>query len=127
MRYNLLLDDLRDVNQVFEYTKQKVFLTQSWFIVKTYQEFIICIIDNGLPEFLSFDHDLGEGSMINGEEKSGYDCAKWLIDYCINNQADLPTYFCHSMNPVGSEKIRGLLQNYSIFVHNEQFKKARRH
>lgn len=126
-KYYLLLDDIRNANQVLEYTKKEVFLTRNWTLVKTYTEFINCITANGLPEFVSFDHDLGELAVIDGEEKSGYDCAKWLIDYCINNQLNLPAYFCHSMNPVGSEKIRGLLQNYSIFVYNEQIKKARRH
>ena len=114
-QYFLLLDDVRNTNQVFEYTNQKVFLTHNWTIVKTYQEFITCIIDKGLPEFISFDHDLGELSIINGEEKSGYDCAKWLIDYCITNQLILPAYFCHSMNPVGKANIQGLLNNYAKF------------
>ncbi|MES2418295.1 MAG: cyclic-phosphate processing receiver domain-containing protein [Bacteroidota bacterium] len=113
--YYLLLDDVRNTNQIFEYTKQKVFLTHNWTIVKTYKEFITCIINNGLPEFISFDHDLGEESMINGEEKSGYDCAKWLIDFCITKQVNLPANCCHSMNPVGSANIQGLLNNYAKF------------
>lgn len=113
--YYLLLDDIRNANQVFEYTHQIFFLTQSWTIAKTYQEFVTFIIDNGLPEFISFDHDLGEESIINGEEKSGYDCTKWLIDYCITNKLNLPAYFCHSMNPVGKANICGLLNSYAMF------------
>lgn len=113
--YFLLLDDIRDPNQVFAYTKHKIFLAQQWTIVKTYQEFITCIIENGLPEFISFDHDLGEESILNGEEKSGYDCAKWLIDYCIANKLALPSYFCHSMNPIGKANILALLKSYLKF------------
>ena len=113
--YFLFLDDIRDPNQVFAYTEQIIFLDQKWTVVKTYQEFVTFIIDNGLPEFISFDHDLGEESMTNVEEKSGYDCAKWLIEYCITEKIILPAYFCHSMNPVGKVNINGLLNTYAKF------------
>ena len=47
--------------------------------VKTQPEFEKYIIQNGLPDFISFDNDLGIG---NGE---GYDCAKWLVEYCMDH------------------------------------------
>ena len=40
------------------------------------------------------------------------DCAKWLVDYCIDNQLTLPLYNIQSANPVGKENIDGLLKNF---------------
>lgn len=72
--------------------------------VKNYNEFIDWISDNGLPDKISFDHDLGE-------VKSGFDCAKWLVEYCIDNQNNIPNFVVHSANPVGAVNIRQLLLN----------------
>ena len=46
------------------------------------------------------------------KEKTGYECAKWLIDYCIENNLECPMYVCHSMNPVGRDNILGVLDNF---------------
>lgn len=64
------------------------------------------------PEFISFDHDLGEGM-------SGLDVAKCLVDRDITALANgfkyLPDNFAfavHSANPVGKENIEKYLGNY---------------
>ena len=49
------------------------------------------------------------------KEKTGYDSAKWLIDYCLDNNLDLPLCFIHSMNPAGKENIEMLLNNFIKF------------
>ena len=74
--------------------------------VKTQKEFENYINENGLPDLISFDNDLGIG---NGE---GYDCAKWLVEYCMNNELQLPKWFVHSANPVAKENIENLLINF---------------
>ena len=52
--------------------------------------------------YISFDHDLGE-------EKSGYDVAKWLVE----NEPICKVYYrVHSMNPVGRANIERLLDHY---------------
>jgi hypothetical protein len=76
--------------------------------VKSYAEFICWIQKNGLPDGICFDHDLGE-------EKSGKDCANWLVNYCLDNNCDLPKYNVHSANPVGKENIVGLFENFLKF------------
>ena len=77
--------------------------------LKNYSSFVEWINENGLPDAICFDHDLGE-------EKSGYDCATWLINYCLdNNIKDLPEWNVQSANPVGKENIMNLLNNYSNF------------
>jgi hypothetical protein len=96
--------------------------------VKGYNGFIEYIEKNGLPTAICFDHDLGEdiarervsGGMskrgarkLKRETLSGMDCAKWLVDYCIDNDLDLPKYNIQSANPVGKDNINGLLVNYN--------------
>ena len=46
-------------------------------------------------------------------EKTGYHCAKWLIEYCIDNNEKLPAeIYIHSMNPAGSMNIKSLFETY---------------
>lgn len=46
-------------------------------------------------------------------EKTGYHCAKWLIDYCLDNNEELPKrVIVHSMNPYGSRNIKSLFDTY---------------
>lgn len=73
--------------------------------VCSYSEFVTFIEQNGLPDFISFDHDLGE-------EKTGYDCAKMLVEYCLDRQITLPDFAVHSQNPVGKQNIESLLGNF---------------
>jgi len=74
--------------------------------VYNYADFVEYITQNGLPDFISFDHDLGE-------DESGYDCAKYLVEYCIEHNLQLPKFSVHSQNPVGKENIERLLNNFS--------------
>lgn len=84
-------------------------------LVKNYDEFVAYIEENGIPEYISFDHDLGPQHIhyyhtndnINYEnlEKTGYHAAKWLIEHCIEKGLKLGKVGVHSHNPVGSENI----------------------
>lgn len=113
-------------NQTFFAYTQKDF-TLFW--VKTYDEFVDWINTNGLPDICAFDHDLSPDSYdlyhkhngykdsdINYEEykfKTGYDCAKYLVDYCIDNNKKLTSeVYSYSMNTKGRENILGLLNNF---------------
>src|ERR1043166_3067978 len=96
--YHLFLDDERTPDQV-----KWIKLPQaSFLIVRYYDSFVEYIKKNGLPVFITFDHDLGKG-------KDGYACAKWLVNYCISNKLECPEFTSHSMNPVGKENIMKLL------------------
>ena len=46
---------------------------------------------------------------------TGYDCAKWLVEYCMDNDKDIPPYGIQSANPVGKENIDKLLKSYKNF------------
>lgn len=126
----LFLDDVRVPKDAFEHTNQPIFLNHKWEIVRNYDEFIEWIINNGLPNFISFDHDLADShytpfhlwndyekskeyqeAQIH-QEKTGFECAKWLVEYCISNRLRCPEFFCHSMNPVGKDKINSLLNQF---------------
>lgn len=90
--------------------------------VKNYDEYIKDIIDNGLPDHICFDHDLADehypGSSISPEnykEKTGLDCAKWTIEYCLDNNLQFPDFSVHSWNPVGKQNIIELINNFIKF------------
>ena len=128
MKTLLWLDDIRDPYSS-EFEDFLVFSPVSppynvhW--VKSYAEFKNWIQYWGLPDGIAFDHDLGDnpelrvalgiGDWFNMEENreyTGYDCAKWLVDYCIDNKKTLPAFNSHSANPVGKENILSLLNNF---------------
>jgi hypothetical protein len=122
---NLFLDDIRVPLDAWNYTKQTMFLKEEWEIVRNYLDFTECIEKHGLPTLISFDHDLADNhydisidytkyydSERDFEEYTGYDCAKWLINYCMDNNKPLPKFYVHSMNPVGKENIEQLLNNF---------------
>ena len=86
--------------------------TNGWTIVRNYEEFVNHIDENGLPDEISFDHDLGE------DTKTGYDCAKCLCNYCWTNGIPIPTYNVHSANPVGRDNIIGILKSFEQKLNN---------
>lgn len=80
----------------------------SWRIARNYDDACWYIRTYGMPSFISFDHDLGAP-----QNRTGYDFAHWLINYMMDNDLEFTfEYYVHSMNPVGAENIRKLLENY---------------
>lgn len=96
--------------------------------VKSYNEFTEWINLNGLPNAICFDHDLGDYQALHSAgyideelpkyEKTGYDCAKWLVEYCLNNNLNLPLYNIQSANPVGKTNIDELLKSFNKYKSN---------
>lgn len=129
--YNLFLDDVRDSYFLHD--------TRTWTTVRNYNDFVKIIKERGLPKFISFDHDLAtehypifeeninfgkpyEIPYAKYKEKTGYDCAKWLVEYCLDNKLTLPDFQVHSMNPVGKENIRKLLIGFRNHQQKENTK-----
>jgi hypothetical protein len=130
----LWLDDMRDPKEKIwaDYITKNIlephFVDIAW--VKNYAEFTAWITENGMPGFISFDHDLADEHYTpekywsnyeaskayqdaqNYQEKTGMDCAKWLADYCMDNNTILPKFYVHSANPVGADNIRRFLNNF---------------
>lgn len=128
----LFLDDTRNPNEAITLVvmDKNLYLDNDWFIVREYREFVNWVEENGMPDYISFDHDLGlehikfyfnngghenppDPSTANFKEESGYDAAKWLVDYCYDNGVKLPKYQVHSANPIGRENIEAYLRNAS--------------
>lgn len=94
--------------------------TDGWEIVRTYEDFVDWISENGLPDMVSFDHDLADVSYnpkttaqsFNYREKTGYDAAKWLCEYCWTNGLPIPDWNVHSANPVGRDNIISILTTF---------------
>ena len=130
MRRLLWLDDIRNPYKdrwLFDYAPEYVSDENNVIWAKSFKDFTEWILLNGLPNKIAFDHDLGEdvakGKVADGMSKrqariqkretmSGFDCAKWLVEYCIDYDVDLPKWVIQSANPVGKENIDGLLSNY---------------
>jgi hypothetical protein len=101
---------------------------EDWVVVKNYDEFVKVVTERGLPDTVSFDHDLAQEHYPWGNpqlyhpagplpyekyrEKTGLDCAKWLVDYCIDHNLELPQWRVHSANPVGAQNIISYLDSF---------------
>jgi len=119
----LFLDDIRIPYDVFKLTVNPLYESDSdWVIARDYHQFINIINKFGLPTHVSLDHDLSYDAYLSEnqegdidyeklEEKTGYDCAKWLVEYCLSNNVKVPNYYVHSANPVGKENIERYLEN----------------
>ena len=117
-KISLYLDDVRTTTD------------DSWQVVRNYNQFVSHVRLNGLEnyEVISLDHDLGEEAMnefynnalpnfkLNYDnilnEKTGYDCAKWLVAESMTTKIPLPQIYVHSANPIGSANIMGYVNNY---------------
>ena len=86
------IDDVRQAPEGFRHCKT---YAQA---IASLEYFMLC---EGGIDLVCFDHDLGE-------EKSGYDIAKYIVE----NQIPIGAFFIQSMNPVGAKNIRDLLIHY---------------
>lgn len=118
MYYNLFLDDERKPAGISWTTLPSV----SWTIVKSYDEFVSVISSRGLPEHVSFDNDLHESHyalygncILEGRTnfpyedcspKTGWHCAKWMLEYCLDKGLRLPHYTIHTLNQYAQRDIK---------------------
>jgi hypothetical protein len=125
--YVLFLDDVRMPDDV---TWADFPRYDAIFTVRNYQAFVNQVTQGGMPAFVCFDHDLADEhyeAMLKenahdpvkqletivdyGNEKTGYDCAKWLVDYCAEKGFKFPKHVVHSMNPAGKNRINSYIEN----------------
>lgn len=121
INYNLFLDDVRVPTQV---TWVDIPKNQHYSLVRNYDQFVELITLRGLPKYVCYDHDLADchyGHGLNNDdipyteykEKTGYDCAKWLVAYCDERKIKHPPYVVHSMNPIGKKNIESYIESYN--------------
>jgi len=130
--YYLILDDMRSIMVVDKMSpkEHKVPYVETVILVTNYDEFVECIKNNGIPEKIWYDHDLGiehypcsepDGGISNPieipydsyTEKTGFDCAKWLVEYCADKNIIHPPFYVHSMNPIGKYNIISYIESYN--------------
>lgn len=101
----VFLDDIREVEWIYGGD-----LAVEFEVVRSFEEFVDHIQKNGLPDFISFDNDLGLDE--NGEvSPDGYAAANWQVYESGLDLSNLE-FKVHSANPVAAEQIRGFLNNY---------------
>ena len=113
MSYKLFLDDVRRPEDV----KWIELPPGPWGIVRNYADFVLAVENRGMPDHISFDHDLADEHYKNQggvkfTEKTGYDCVKWLCEYCALFGYRLPKYTVHSLNPVGRDRIIRFMESF---------------
>lgn len=129
--YHLFLDDERNPydSRTMAYMKMRGgpdYKNMIWEVAKNFEEFQLIVDQKGIPEFISYDHDLSsehyDVSMYHGEdayneksvnftEKTGRECAEYL---CSKLQgAPHPRYIIHSMNPLAVSRITGVIRDYN--------------
>lgn len=104
-KYAIYVDDERAIPKVWQ-----IAYGENVILCCTYRQAI-----NALQTYpkigrtlISLDHDLGE-------EKTGYDIAKYIVE----NKIPLTGFFCHSFNPVGKMNIIQLLTHYGYLLGGE--------
>lgn len=110
MSYHLFLDDIRDPHWV--HWLKLPWPNEPWVVVRSFDAFVETIEQKGLPDFIAFDHDLDEEGEI-AVAKTGMDCAKWLVERCLDSGEVLPLFAVHSQNAPGRDNIHGLLSSFA--------------
>ncbi len=125
----IFLDDVREPKVCFGYKNDRVYLEDGWLTVKNYDEFVKAIQEHWKDiTHISFDHDLAQEhleDLFSNEnwdkhdnliklkyetytEKTGLDCAKWLLEYSQKDPEKVIQILVHSQNPVGRKNIQDL-------------------
>ena len=135
MSYYLFLDDERQpINRnketqmsAYDLIGDKRYFLYDWVIVRNFGDFVKTIEENGLPLICSMDHDLKDFhyyhystyTVYTGKidytiaEGTGFECAKWLVNYLMDNNLDAPEILIHTQNRVGGKNIRMLFEDYN--------------
>lgn len=104
-----ILDDIRTIEMMYDHA-----MVDDFDIVRTYWDFMKCIQQNGLPDFISFDNDLGLDK--NGKlHLMGMPPAKWLVYESGQDFVNLK-FHVHLANPIASEQIYRTADNYIKFL-----------
>jgi hypothetical protein len=141
----LFLDDQRDPKNAYVHIgtghdhKKKSLIELSgieaddWSVTRSYESFSHYLKYVGIPDVVSFDHDLSEEHMKhyftvtqqigivdygNLKPDSGFHCAKLLCQKCLDTNTKFPKYYVHSANKWGGENIKNYIENFlKVYEH----------
>ena len=122
LKVSLYLDDCRTPTETLPNY-------HPWNVVRNYDEFQKWIIENGIPDLISFDHDLADEhisdywsqfaqqgyqnpSYQDYKEKTGLDCAQFAVEYCQKMNVPLKGCCVHSHNPIGARNIQSFINGF---------------
>lgn len=114
--YCLFLDDIREVSDVKSLDQSK-----NWIVARSYHEFVDTLSDLGLPEVVSFDHDLCDEHYMDPDctrfryIQDGSHAAHALVTYCKEMCLSLPEINIHTINPIGRRRIFEVLNKSGLF------------
>lgn len=92
--YKLFLDDKRNPKDCRNFPgDESPYDKDGWQIARTFDDFYYLLKKYGLPEFVSFDYDLGP------DYHDGLQCAEFLKFYCEDLGVKIPEYRVHSSWP----------------------------
>ena len=130
----IFLDDIRNPENCVTYMHKRIgslnpIYLEEWVIARNYNEFVD-IVTRHIDKIthISFDHDIAEEHYTTPNEeflpelydrnmeiglyneKTGYDCAKFALNYYRQKGKELPIIFVHTLNPAGRENITNLFK-----------------
>lgn len=127
----LFLDDLRMPTDAWIYSERIKMLEKSktqsceWTIVRNYEDFCEFIDKFGIPEMVSFDHDLHISHMMHYHDftvktgiidysklkiKTGKHCAEYFVDKWEKAGKPSVQVYVHSANRWGQVEIKNVLK-----------------
>lgn len=86
---------------------------EGWTIIRSYHDFIFHVNQSfDTIKLISLDYHLNDSI---SPEKTGLDCAKFLIEYCKKNNKHLPRVIVHDRSISGVQEIIQLVNNYLFY------------
>lgn len=100
--YKMFLDDERMPSVVYSGKE-----AQGWVVVRSSSDAIEYVKNNGMPMFMSLDHDLG------GEDTTNV-FLLWLIQAHLDGRVKgkVPGYAIHSANPTGAKNLESKMNSW---------------
>lgn len=92
MTYALYLDDIRNPKN-----------PKDWVIARSSRDAIQVIVEKGIPNYMSLDHDLGE------EDTTMVFLKAFTAIY---PEGPIPLFSVHSANPIGKQNIEAYLDSW---------------
>lgn len=105
MSWKLWLDDqLDDPETPIRHTPE------GFLGAKSSAEAVKLVIENGLPEHVDLDHDLGD-------DDTARDFLMWLVEHYP--EGPVPSYAIHSQNPVGVMRLKSFMESWARAIQME--------